>query len=410
MNEIQTVGTGGTSKQEFGGTSLTQVGVESASTAVAAQMKATVEARYIMALQRPRDWDQVRQELLRECRRPTFARNKSAYYKKPIGDGIEGLGIRFTEVALRCMKNVLVETNMIFEDSAKEIHRVTVTDLENNITYPMDVNVTKTVERSKPSNDGHFFSVRKNSYNKFVYTVAATDDDMLNKRASLISKAQRTLALRIIPGDLQDEAIAAIKHVRLDDAAKDPDAERKGIIDAFGALRIKATDLVRYLGHSIDTCSPAELVDLRAVYSAVKDGETTWASIMEERSGEDGVEGKVEARPEVTAYPADKFTSNLPTWQGLIEAGKKTAEQIIATASSKHKLTDEQVAAIKAAAKPKATEQPSITYAQVANMFNKATTLDALDEAADLVGQVKDEQQRKELREIYEAAAEKYQS
>jgi hypothetical protein len=59
-----------------------------------------------------------------ECRRPSFAHNKSAYYRKPIGQGVEGLGIRFVEVALRCMKNVLVETSMIFEDDAKEIHCV----------------------------------------------------------------------------------------------------------------------------------------------------------------------------------------------------------------------------------------------------------------------------------------------
>lgn len=41
-------------------------------------------------------------------------------------------------------------------------------------------------------------------------------------------------------------------------------------------------------------------------------------------------------------YPADKFTTNLPTWRRLIESGKKSAEQIIATVSSKGTLTEEQ--------------------------------------------------------------------
>ena len=171
-------------RQEFGGTSSTLALVETASTAVAAQAKAMVEARYVMALQRPRNWDQVRQDLMKECRRPSFAHNKSAYYRKPIGQGVEGLGIRFVEVALRCMKNVLVETTMIFEDETKEVHRVSVTDLESNLTYPLDVRVSKTVERSKPMDDGSFISMRKNSYGKAVYTVPATDDDLLNKRAA----------------------------------------------------------------------------------------------------------------------------------------------------------------------------------------------------------------------------------
>jgi hypothetical protein len=115
--------------------------------------------------------------------------------------GVEGLGIRFVEVALRCMTNVLIETTMIFEDAQKEVHRVSVTDLESNVTYPLDVKVSKTVERSKPADDGSYIAMRKNSYGKPVYTVPAKDDDLLNKRAALISKAIRTLGLRIVPGD-----------------------------------------------------------------------------------------------------------------------------------------------------------------------------------------------------------------
>src|SRR4051812_10660508 len=179
---------------------------ETAASAVAAQAKAMIEARYVMAMNNPRNMDQVRQDLLKECRRPSFAHNKSAYYNKPIGKGVEGLGIRFVEVALRCMKNVLVETTMIFEDAEKEVHRVSVTDLEANITYPLDVRVSKTVERSKPADDGSYISMRLNSYKKPTYTVPAGDDDLLNKRGALISKAIRTIGLRIIPGDLCDEA------------------------------------------------------------------------------------------------------------------------------------------------------------------------------------------------------------
>lgn len=41
-------------------------------------------------------------------------------------------------------------------------------------------------------------------------------------------------------------------------------------------------------------------------------------------------------------YPAEAFSKNLPIWRGLIEKGTKTAEQIIATVSSKGTLTDEQ--------------------------------------------------------------------
>ena len=87
--------------QDFGGSSQTMAVVETSSSAIAAQSKAMVESRYIMAMRNPRNWDAVHQDLIKECKRPSFANNKSAYYVKPIGKGVEGLGIRFVEVALR---------------------------------------------------------------------------------------------------------------------------------------------------------------------------------------------------------------------------------------------------------------------------------------------------------------------
>ena len=272
-----------TTTEETGLTVRTEKAGETAAAAVAAQAKAMIESRYVMAMRNPRDMDQVRQDLLKECRRPSFAHNKSALYNKPIGKGVEGLGIRFVEVALRCMRNVLAESLMIYADKENEIHRVIVTDLEANSTWQIDITVTKTVERSKPSDDGTYVSMRKNSYGKNVYTVPAQDDELLNKRMALISKATRTNGLRLIPGYLQDEAEEIIRAIRLDAAAKDPDAERKAIADAFAGIGVKATDLQEYLGHALDGCTPAELVDLRGLYGALKDGEATWVTVMENK-------------------------------------------------------------------------------------------------------------------------------
>lgn len=339
-------------RQEFGAQETTTALVETASTAIAAQSKAMVEARYIMAMRNPRNWDQVRQDLIAECKRPSFAHNKSAYYRKPIGQGVEGLGIRFVEVALRCMKNVLIETTMIFEDDSKEIHRVSVTDLESNLTYPLDVRVAKTVERSKPMDDGSYISVRTNSYGKKSYTVPANEDDLLNKRGAQISKAMRTLGLRIIPGDLQDEAEEIIKAVRMDEAARDPGAERKKLADAFAGIGVKAEDLTKYLGHSLDTCSPTELVDLRGIYGAIKDGEATWKQVMENKAdqggGSDGqngdnAEGGANAAKKVIAVCTDDdFKQRTPEWRKLIATKKKTPADLIKMIETRTRLTDDQ--------------------------------------------------------------------
>lgn len=68
---------------------------ETAASAAAAQSKALVEARYTVAINRPRDIDAVRQALLKECSRPSFA--AVARYNKPIGKGVVGPSIRFAE-------------------------------------------------------------------------------------------------------------------------------------------------------------------------------------------------------------------------------------------------------------------------------------------------------------------------
>jgi hypothetical protein len=52
------------------------------------------------------------------------------------------------------------------------------------------------------------------------------------------------------------------------------------------------------------------------------------------------------ARPALEHYPADDFDANFPKWQAAIEAGKITADQVIAKIESKAMLTDEQRAQI----------------------------------------------------------------
>lgn len=269
-------------RQEFG--AHEQIArTETATTAMAAQAKANVEARFILALQRPRDIDTVRVRLLKECKRPGFA--QVARYSKPVGgQRIEGASIRFAEAALRLMGNVLPETSVIYDDNQKRIVRVSVTDLETNLTYSSDVSIEKTVERSNLKDGQVPLGSRKNSYGKTVYLLPATEDDIANKVNANVSKALRGHALRILPGDILEEAMELCIKTLNSEAAADPDRERKKIADAFASLRVMPNHLAEYLGHTIDTCAPAELVELRALYQAIKDGETTWHAAVEQKT------------------------------------------------------------------------------------------------------------------------------
>lgn len=271
---------------------------ETASSATAAKMKAIVQARYEVAFFRPRDMDSVREKMLKECRRPTFA--EVARYNKPIGKGVVGPSIRFAEMAVRCMSNIVVETTTVYDDREKRIVNVSVTDLEGNVPYAQDVTITKAVERRKVKDGDVVLRQRSNSYGDTVYLLEATDDEILNQQNALISKAIRTLGLRLIPGDIVDECMDLVVETQKNKDSADPDAAKRRLFDSFATVGVSVGDLKDYLGHAGETLNPKELQTLRGIYSAIKEGETTWREVM------DGKEPEQKSRkPEVKKEPAE---------------------------------------------------------------------------------------------------------
>lgn len=264
---------------------------ETASQVLAAQQKAVVESRYMMALHRPRDLDKVRQNLIKACERPIFA--QTARYLKPIGKGVSGPSIRFVEEALRCFTNVLPEISVIYDDREKRIVRVSITDLENNISYSQDVTIEKTVERKSVKPGDEIIRSRMNSYNQLVYLIPATEDDLLNKQNALISKALRSSGLRLIPSDIVDECMSIVIATQKNKDAKDPDTARKQLFDSFEDVGVTVDMIKMYLGHDAKVLSPKELSDLRGFYTAIKSGEATWKEIFapKEEPKDDGKKG-----------------------------------------------------------------------------------------------------------------------
>lgn len=265
--------------------------VETSSTAVAAQAKAKVEAHFIVAMKRPRDLMVVREQLLKACRRPRFA--ETARYTKPIGGSkVSGPSVRFAEEAIRALGNILPETSIIYDDAQKRIVRVTVTDLEANVPYSTDVIIEKTVERSSVRPGQRVISQRQNSGGKTTYTIEATEDDLLVKQAAIVSKALRTNALRLLPGDLLEEAMDEVQRTIREGVAIDPDAAKKRMADNFARIGISPAELKKYLGKDLSQATPDEMAELHAVGMAIGDKETTWVEALEAKRGSQKAETK----------------------------------------------------------------------------------------------------------------------
>lgn len=274
--------------------------------AVQARETARINAMYIMAERHNRNWDSVRVRLLSHCDRAGFA--EVAWYRKPAGKKqingqwkevfAEGLSTRFAEVARQEMHNTNTETSIVFEDESLRIIRASVVDLECNSIESREMVIPKTVERKgRQAKDGTWLppegreviSERVNTWGDPIYTVKATEDEIRNRQNSEISKATRDGSLRLIPKDIRDDCARRIYETKMDPNKTDPTEARKRIIDAFAALGVMPEDLQSYLIDTpMDRISPAQLDDLRGLYSAIHDGEITFQDALKTRfeSGE----------------------------------------------------------------------------------------------------------------------------
>lgn len=314
---IAVPGTGDIEREEFGARQLERK-AETASAALAAQAEAAVKARFVMAIQRPRNIDLVRVKLLAACKRPIFAEN--AIYSKPVGREkneetgeweqkfAEGLNIRFAEEAVRVLGNAMTETATLYDDSKKRIIRVSATDLETNVCHFKDITVEKTVERRYLKKGQQSLGTRLNSYGDPVHLVEATEDDLAKKEGGLASKAMRDKILMLIPSDIKEECKAQIYATQADKDAKDPEAAKRAVLDAFASRGILPNQLAEFVGHDMTALTPAELQKLRAIYSAINDGEATWADVIEQKRDFEKEKAEKDKKKEAGAKPPTNLT------------------------------------------------------------------------------------------------------
>lgn len=262
---------------------------------------------------------QSRGKLMEACARTAFA--ETAMYRKPVGkkDGkqtyAEGPSIRFAEEAYRALGNLWSAVAVQLETAEKRVLRFDLMDLENNTTDSTIITVAKTVERKFVRDGQTVISKRVNSYGDTVYLIEANDDELQVKQQAMISKVRRDAILRATPSDIKEDAIAMIRKTLASRDSADPKGALKRLLDAFQfEINILPEQVEKYLGHGLDIISPEELMALRGVFAAVKDGEATWAAIMsaveEDRAGamkaagEKAASRKTAKDPQKGAQPA----------------------------------------------------------------------------------------------------------
>lgn len=280
-----------------------------AAVAAAEMAKAEIQLAYYLATQKPRSEADAWRKILRACERPKFA--EKAIYRKPVGnDEVVGPSVRLAEEIIRSWRNILIRTPTTFDDAEKRKVNVVVIDLEANNRYDLEIVVEKTVERKFAGKDRTILGERINSRGDTVYIVAATEDEFNNKLNAQISKAFRTLGLRHIPADIVEDAMAACFRTQADQDRKDPEHARKTVIYQFDRVGVTAKQLEVYIGCPMQQVNPDQLANLRAIYRAIEDKETTWQAVMDAKNADQ------KTFDERTAATAETIKQNLAAARG----------------------------------------------------------------------------------------------
>jgi hypothetical protein len=202
---------------------------------------------------------------------------------------------------MRCMGNMQCKAKTVYDDSKIRMITVTAVDYETNATWDIDLTIPKTVERRRLKKGQRPLGERLNSYGDRVFIVEANDQQVHTVCAAEISKAARTAILRLVPGHLQDEAFDLCRKTAANREAKDPNAAKNRMIDAFAECGIKVPAIVEWLGHDIDSGTREEYMELSKIISAVRERELIWAEVLAERIASRGAKQPAKPAPATPA-------------------------------------------------------------------------------------------------------------
>lgn len=112
------------------------------------------------------------------------------------------------------------------------------------------------------------------------------------------------------------------------------------------ARKVALLQVLKYMPSSIELANAITVSNAaESGHGAVIDGDfvTVFSETVDQDTGEIAVK-----KQELPEYTDEQFGKNLPGWRSLIESGKKTADDVISMAGTKARLTDDQVAMIRA--------------------------------------------------------------
>lgn len=214
-----------------------------------------IKGKMFLARQFPRDPERSLQNVLMECQRPKLA--EVAQYEYPKGDSVvKGPSIRLVEVLARHWGNI---DSGVAEIEAYDDHTVVKAyawDLETNVS------------------DEKVFAVQhKRSTKRGSYKL--TDErDIYEMVANKAARRKRSCLLAVMSGWYVEAALEACNETLRNSVTNGKNIEevREAVVTAFAEFGISPDHIAAKLGRPIDKLDPNDIVKLRHLYAAIKDG------------------------------------------------------------------------------------------------------------------------------------------
>lgn len=238
------------------------------------------------------------------------------------GKTIEGPSARFAEVVASAWGNSRAGARVVSDQGDFVTAQGVFHDLERNVA------ITYEVQRRIVDKQGRRFK-----------------HDMIGVTSNAAcSVALRNAILKGVPKAFWADMYEAARAVVMGDF-KTLANRRAEAIKTFLGYGVTKEQIFATLGVTgEEDISLENLVVLRGILTAIKDGDTTPEQAFAPNNGES--ENKKPARTELVALSDEDFNKKKEEWQFLIETGKKNNADLIAMISSKSKLSEEQLAVI----------------------------------------------------------------
>lgn len=289
-----------------------------------------IEHQIATARRFPRSVKRFRDEALAMVTLTESVAESCIYALPRDGKVIEGPSARFAEVVASAWGNCRAGARVVDDRGEFVTAQGVFHDLERNVA------ITYEVQRRITNKQGKRFGA-----------------DMIGVTANAAcSIALRNAILKGVPkafwSDMYDSARATAMGTVKTLANRRADA-----VKTFQGYGVSVEQVCAKLGvEGIDDVGLEELVILRGLLTAIKEGDTTPEDAF-------GTQAQP-ARPEREPMSAEAFEKALPGWRKVVESGKKSPDDIIAMIQTKGTLTDAQCKAIRdcAVTGPGANEAP----------------------------------------------------